>query len=147
MFQRVHRQHLRQVTGCVCRSGTPTAVTVTTCTTASKASLGRSRAITVSRSGEIWPLSTAERRWSSSGTSTTPKITTFGSASPGTATVSIAGSFLMSPTPICACALTFFALRKPPCFSWLGLDGQDLSGLPQLGTRRAQCSLPPRERR
>lgn len=100
IFQRVHRQHLCQVTGCVCRSGTPTAVTVTTCTTASKASLGQSRAITVSRSGEIWHLSTAGQRWSSSETSTTPNITTFGSASPGTVTVSIAGSILMSPTPV-----------------------------------------------
>ena len=28
--------------------------------------------------------------------------------------------------------------------SWLELDRQDVSGLPELGSRRAQCGLSPR---
>lgn len=88
--QRNHRRPLPPAVGCVFPSGCPTAATVTTCTTASRVTLGRTPDTTVSPSGETWHRFTAERRWSSSGTSTTPNITTSGSASPGTTTVSVA---------------------------------------------------------
>lgn len=88
-LQRNRRRLPPLVMGTVCHSGYPTAATVTTCTTVSRVSPGQTPYTTASRSRQIWCPSTAERRWSSSGTSTTPNITTSGSASPGTATVSI----------------------------------------------------------
>ncbi len=87
--QRNRRRRPPPVMGSVCHSGCPTVTTVTTCTTISRVSLGRTPDTTASRSGQSWCPSTAERRWSSSGTSTTPKNTTSGSASPGTETVSV----------------------------------------------------------
>lgn len=56
-------------------------------TTASRVSPGPTRDTTARRSTGSWRRSTAEPRWSSSETSTSPSITTCGSASPGTTTV------------------------------------------------------------
>lgn len=65
----------------------PTATNATGCTTPNRVSPGPTRATTASCCTGSWRRCTAEPRWSSSETSTTPGITTCGSASPGTTTV------------------------------------------------------------